>query len=236
MAEHLAELSSFEPAVRRNALRGLAASAAPRPAEKPWVNMHLHTFFSFNGEGWSPSRLAWESRQAGLYAAGIVDFDVLAGNDEWFEATDLLGVRAAAGFETRVFLSEFAEHEISSPGEPGVSYYMGFGFVKPPAPGSDAAARFVQFLRQSHQRNREVIARLNVRLGDARLDYEADVLPLTPAGNATERHIVRAYHEKALKLAGGDRAKAAAFWAGVFGMNATDLAAKIGRASCRERV
>lgn len=225
--ELLAQLSSFVAADRRAALAQLAESAGAPPAEKPWVNMHLHTFFSFNGEGWSPSRLAWESRQAGLHAAGIVDFDVLAGNAEWFAATDLLGVRAAAGFETRVYLAEMAEHEITSPGEPGVTYYMGFGFVQPPAAGSAAAARFQEFLEQSHRRNRDVLARINLKLGSGAIDYDHDVLPLTPAGNATERHMVRAYYDKAMANAGGDAARAARFWADVFGAKPEDVAGRI---------
>ena len=228
MADFLQDMNSFDPARRQAALTQALATPAPRPAERPWVNMHLHSFFSFNGEGYSPTRLAWEARQAGLHAAGIVDFDVLAGLDEWFAAADQVGIRAAAGFESRVYLREFAEHEINSPGEPGVTYYMGFGHVKPPVAGSDAAVRFSRFLSQAHQRNRDVIARINAKLGAGAVDYDREVLPLTPAGNATERHIVRAYHEKALANAGGDPAKAATFWAEVFGAKTEELAGKIG--------
>ncbi|MBP5300933.1 MAG: hypothetical protein J6Y80_05970, partial [Victivallales bacterium] len=57
------------------------------------------------------------------------------------------------------------------------------------------------------------------------LDYERDVLPLTPDKNATERHIVRAYYDQAIREQGSPEA-ATAFWAKVFGADAAELAAK----------
>lgn len=227
MADLVAQLSAFDRTQRQAALDALLQAQPGRAAEKAWVNMHLHTFFSYNGEGWSPSRLAWEARQQGLAAAGICDFDVLAGLGEWQAATDQLAVRGAAGFESRVFFKEFAEHELNSPGEPGVLYFMGFGFVSPPAPKSAAAGVLEGMLAQSHSRNRELLARVNARLGDLALNYETDVLPLTPAGNATERHIVRAYYDKALAQAGGDLDKAAVWWAGKLNAKPEEIAAKI---------
>jgi len=98
--------------------------------------MHFHSFFSYNAEGWSPSHIAWEAKQAGLYAAGLCDFDVLDGQEEFLHAGELLGLRATVNVETRVFLPEYADKEISSPGEPGVSYIMGAGFARPLAAGS----------------------------------------------------------------------------------------------------
>ena len=75
MAELVEALSSFNPADRKAAREQLAAKAT-FPAENQWVNMHLHTFFSYNGEGWSPSRIAYEMKKLGLYSAAICDFDV----------------------------------------------------------------------------------------------------------------------------------------------------------------
>ena len=37
------------------------------------------------------------------------------------------------------------------------------------------------------------MARVNAYLDPVTIDYERDVLPLTPAGNATERHMLVAY-------------------------------------------
>ena len=136
--DHLSLLSSFDPAVRKQALdKLLGGDWRGRAAATDAVNMHMHSFCSYNGEGWSPSRLAWEARNTGLHAVGLVDFDVLAGLDEWFAATDRLELRAAAGFESRVFFAPLAEQEINSPGEPGGHVFHGLR-VRPAAGGGHA--------------------------------------------------------------------------------------------------
>ena len=102
--------------------------ALPEPGVD--VNLHAHTFFSYNAYGYSPSKFAWLARKAGLAVAGIVDFDVLDGVDEFLEAGRLIGLKCCAGLESRVFVPEFATLEINSPGEPGVAYNMGVGFPR----------------------------------------------------------------------------------------------------------
>ena len=92
------------------------------------INVHCHTFFSYNCYGYSPSRFAWLARKAGLEVAGTVDFDVLDSLDEFYEASAMLGLKGSVGMETRVFVPEFSDREINSPGEPGISYHMGVGF------------------------------------------------------------------------------------------------------------
>ncbi|MFA6931070.1 MAG: hypothetical protein WCT05_12145, partial [Lentisphaeria bacterium] len=187
------------------------AAANVFPAESEDMNMHLHTFFSYNGEGWSPSRVAFEMKKLGLYSVAICDFDVLQGLEEFLAAADLLQLRSAVAFESRVFFREYADQEINSPGEPGVFYFMGMGFVKQPAKGSKAASIFNEMLSQSHVRNRDLIRRINAHLAPLALDYKNDVLPLTPNGNATERHMVQAFYQKALTQF-GDMDKAVEFW------------------------
>ena len=218
----LEQTDSFSRDERRRALAALIARGLPTTPATDWVNMHMHTFFSFNGEGWSPTRLAWEALQRGLYSIAICDFDVLQGMEELFEATDRLQLRAAAGFESRTFFREYAAQEINSPGEPGVFYFMGMGFLRLPASGSRAAAVLADMLERSHARNRSLLQRINAGLPDVAVDYDADVLPLTPDRNATERHIVNAYHAKALRRFGGDTAAAAARWAAGLGLDLQD--------------
>ena len=126
-------LDDFDPKVRKEYLILLTAfvnqgELAIKP-EQELCNLHCHTFFSYNGYGYSPTHLAWLAKKNGLKTMGIVDFDVLDGVDEFFTACDFLGMRACAGMETRVFIPEFAEIEINSPGEPGVCYHMGIGFT-----------------------------------------------------------------------------------------------------------
>jgi hypothetical protein len=161
--------------------------------------MHCHTFFSFNAYGHSPTSLAWLAKRRGFKLMGIVDFDVLDGVDEFLNACELVGVRGSAGIETRVFLPEFATREINSPGEPGVLYHMGIGFTTGRVP--ETVADILADLRQrAARRNREMVDRVNAYLDPVTIDYERDVLPLTPAGNATERHMVVAYVRAAERI------------------------------------
>jgi hypothetical protein len=170
--------------------------------------MHCHTFFSFNAYGHSPTSLAWLAKRRGFRLMGIVDFDVLDGVDEFLDACELVGVRGSAGMETRVFLPEFATREINSPGEPGVYYHMGIGFTSsqvpqsadPAGPCSTPASILDDLRQRAARRNRGVADRVNAYLSPVAIDYERDVLPLTPAGNATERHMVVAYMRAAERV------------------------------------
>ncbi|MBN1642300.1 MAG: hypothetical protein JXA09_13780 [Anaerolineae bacterium] len=218
------ELNDFDPQVRARALEQLAArsevlTSAPGAA----VNMHCHTFFSYNGYGYSPSALAWLGVKQGLRAMGIVDFDVLDGVDEFLHACDLLGLRGSAGMETRVYLPEYAAREINSPGEPGIYYHMGIGFVSGHAPAR-VQGILDDMRRRARERNLGVIERVNAYLDPVTIDYQRDVLPLTPAGNATERHITEAYAAAAQRAVGAD-GDVAGFWAEALGMSRAEVAA-----------
>ena len=189
-------LNDFAPAVRAQALAELVAlaqqGAVPLEPEADVANMHCHTFFSFNAYGHSPTSLAWLAKRRGFRLMGIVDFDVLDGADEFLDACKVVGVRGSAGIETRVFLPEFATREINSPGEPGVYYHMGIGFTSSQVP--ETAASILDEVRQrAARRNQGMADRINAYLLPVTIDYERDVLPLTPGGNATERHMVVAY-------------------------------------------
>ncbi len=194
--------------------------------------MHCHTFFSFNAYGYSPAGLAWLAKRRGFAAIGIVDFDVLDGVEEFLDACEIAGVRGSAGIETRVFIPQFAAREINSPGEPGVSYHMGIGFTagRPPAA---AAATLAALRDRAERRNREMLARLNAHLAPLTIDYDTDVLPLTPAGNATERHMLVALIRKAAAMM-NDGPEAApsrellAFWAAKLATTEAQVAAVIG--------
>jgi hypothetical protein len=201
-------LNSFDRVARDRALRAMLAAFPTPPPPSAVANMHCHTFYSFNAYGYSPTGLAWLARQRGYELLGIVDFDVLDAVSEFLDACDLLGVRGSAGIETRTYIPEFASYEINSPGEPGVCYHMGIGFTTSAAP--PVAARELLDLRgQAAQRNRGLVARVNAYLAPVTVDYDRDVLPLTPAGNATERHIVLAY----LQAAARQTDDLAGFWA-----------------------
>lgn len=185
--------------------------------------MHCHTFFSYNAYGHSPASLAWLAKRRGFAAIGIVDFDVLDGVEEFLSACELLDVRGSAGIETRVFVPEFATREINSPGEPGIYYHMGIGFTSGQPP-TEVAPILASMRTRAARRNREMLGRLNAHLAPLEINYEADVLPLTPAGNATERHMLAALI-KAADQRLPDRAERVKYWANKTGLECDQVAA-----------
>jgi hypothetical protein len=222
IADLEADLNDFDPRVRSRALAELIALSdrheiALEP-EANVANMHCHTFFSFNAYGHSPTSLAWLAKRRGFRLMGIVDFDVLDGVDEFLNACEQVGVRGSAGMETRVFIPEFAMREINSPGEPGIYYDMGIGFTSSTAPAS--AVGILRDLRQRvSRRNQAVIKQLNTYLDPVQIDYERDVVPLTPGGNPTERHITLAYVRAAARVAPNP----VEFWAGKLNMTSDQV-------------
>jgi hypothetical protein len=213
------QLDSFDRRQREEALSILWREAQrpgrvlPRPDTA--VNLHAHTFFSYNSYGYSPSKYAWLARHAGLAMAGIVDLDVLDGLDEFFEAGRLLGLKTIGSIETRVFVPEYASRVINSPGEPGIAYHMGVGFTE------TIDHPFVTRLRNTaQQRVRDMILRVNSYLRPVELSFERDVVPLTPKGNATERHLCEAYERRAIQVF-PDESHRSAFWTKKLGRPAT---------------
>lgn len=224
-------LDSFNKAERKQALSELCGLVEAGKIELPSagtdVNLHCHTFFSYNSYGYSPSKFAWLARKAGLAAAGVVDFDVLDALEEFLDAARKLGLKACAGLETRVFVPEFADKVINSPGEPGISYHMGVGFPRSVVP--DDQEDFLFNLRVTAQkRNQELMGRVNQHLKPVELDYERDVLVLTPSGNATERHMCLAYAHKA-KAMFGDKDDLQKFWEEKLGVDIDPSALPEGR-------
>ena len=220
-----AQLNSFSREVRSQALVQLVNMAQKGrllPAAEEIANMHCHTFYSFNAYGYSPSGLAWMAKKRGIGMLGCVDFDVLDAVDEFLEACQLVGVRGSAALETRVYVPEFATREINSPGEPGIFYYMGTGFTSSQV-ASNAESILAEMRARAEQRNRTMVDSINRYLDPVRVDYDRDVLPLTPSGNATERHLLAAYI-KAASLLYSDPAP---FWAEKLKMTTEQVSAQI---------
>jgi hypothetical protein len=83
---------------------------------------------------------------------------------------------------------------------------MGVGFAKA------VQHPFLSEMRAAaEQRTRDMVVRVNTHMRPVELDYEKDVVPLTPKGNATERHLCEAYERKAARMF-PDAAQRAAFW------------------------
>ncbi len=220
MQQPISALDDLTPHTRREALTRLVAQAppleaAPSPAQRR-VNLHCHTIYSYNGYGYAPASLAWLARSQGWYALATVDFDVLDGVEETLWACAQVGVRGGTGMETRAYLPDRRHLVYNSPGEPGVMYYVGMGFCggEPPA----AARPVLDHLRaRAEARNRDMVALLNAYLAPVAVDYDQDVVPLTPSGNATERHLLIAY-DAAARRHYPDRAALVAYWADRLGM------------------
>ncbi|MFO7936229.1 MAG: hypothetical protein R6V06_01310 [Kiritimatiellia bacterium] len=205
------QLDSFNRQTRDKALRQLIESTELPPAGSLY-NMHCHSFFSYNSKGWSPSHIAFNCAEKGLYAAALCDFDVLDGLEEFLSATQALSLRSAVHLETRAYIPELSDVDISSPGEPGVTYIMGCGFTDIPEPESHAGKILARLRQGAQERNLALIARINKVLPEIAIDYEKDVMPLTPQGVATERHIVRAYRTRSAEVF-KDKKEFSAFWA-----------------------
>ena len=192
-----AKLNSFDPAVRNEALQEVKKIYSA-------FNMHCHSFFSYNGYGYSPSMLVSLAKKLNWRSAMLVDFDVLDGVDEFLSAAKLLGVRAAAGMETRVFIPELANDEINSPGEPGIAYHLGCGFTSSNVPAQWQS--FAANLRdKANGRTRVLVEKVNEYLCETPLVFDEVAKEFTPNGNVTERHVCEAYRKAAeKKFAGAD--------------------------------
>ena len=214
-------LDDFDIEIRKQALAELAkGEISVSSAKGAGVNLHAHTFFSYNAYGYSPSHFAWLAKKRGLAVGGIVDFDVLDGLDEFIAAGKIVDLKTCVGLESRVFVPEFSERVINSPGEPGVSYHMGIGFTDS-SPTGWAGEFLVGMRKMAGERNSELVRRVNEALEQVQIDIEEDAIPLTPSGNITERHICLAYARKAAKQFADD--KGAGFWAEKLGADAEEL-------------
>jgi len=226
IAELEARLDIFDRAERDQALDdlvGLVEGGRIRlPEPEPKVNLHAHSFYSYNAMGYSPTHIVWRARREGLRAVGLVDFDVFDGIDEFFRAGQLLGIPTVAGMETRATIPEFSTREITSPGEPGITYHMVTGLAKSSI--DDAESReFATMLRAgARRRNESVVERVNAYLAPVALDYEADVLPLSPSATPIERHLCVAYEKKA-ETVYPDRDDRVRFWSDRLGTPQDDL-------------
>jgi hypothetical protein len=223
VAKEVSGLLSFDGEERKTALLQIIqrGDLDDLSGDNGNVNLHLHSFFSYNAEGWSPVQIALESKRCGLHSVGIIDFDVLDGLAEFIWAGDQLGLKTSVGLETRSFLGELADSEIDSPGEPGVSYIAGAGFNKVPEEGTPEAVFLQELFDRSKQRNIALISRINEKIPHLAIDYESDVLPLTPSGNATERHIVRAYIAKSRTNSSANALATA--WSDVLGKSKSEV-------------
>jgi hypothetical protein len=143
------------------------------------------------------------------------------------EAGDLLGIKAVVGLESRVFVPDYADKVLNSPGEPGIAYFMATGSYRLPEAGSQAETTLRLLKEIAQRRNREMINKINAHLGSVAVDYESELLPMTPSGNPTERHLVSAYSAKAERVHGRGTEELKDFWRAALGLDREEVAAKL---------
>ena len=165
------KLDSFNPAERKNALeefkKAFVTAGESFVCEKNDNNMHCHTFFSFNGYGYSPTHVACWAKAERLFSAGLIDFDVLDGVDEFLAAARELDLRASCGVESRVVVKEMLDKVINSPGEPGIAYHLGVGFTTSGIPAEQR--KYLDAMKAAaNARTRGIVEKVNPALS---LDY-----------------------------------------------------------------
>lgn len=188
--------------------------------------MHCHSFFSYNADGWSPSRVAFAGSAAAARCAPR-RCAISTCSTAWTNSSAPAVCWPCAPPSTSKpapTCAGLADTDISSPGEPGVTYIMGCGFTGLPAQGTPQAATLAQLRQGARDRNLALIARVNATLPEIAVDYARDVQPLTPKGVATERHIMRAYRLQAEKAFPAPAARAS-FWAPLLKCTAADYPA-----------
>jgi hypothetical protein len=95
---------------------------------------------------------------------------------------------------------------------------MGIGFTGKQVP-DDVSPILADMRRRATDRNQGMLTRINKHLSPLSIDYEKEVLSLTPNGNATERHMLAAYLQAAEREP--DQIQ---FWADKLGMEPGQIA------------
>jgi hypothetical protein len=205
---HTINDSALAPEERIEALKQFvnAGGLSGMPAFTGEINNHIHTIYSFSP--YTPAMAALKAREAGLEAAGSVDHDSVSAAKEMREACEIIGLGCVTGFEMRVSLkhTEFANRKINSPDSPGIAYITIQGI--PPGAEEKVNAFLKPLCIERGKRNRRMVEALNailVKAGEASIDYDKDILPLSQAargGSVTERHILYALSLSLIRRAG----------------------------------
>ena len=180
---------------RLQALKELLAveTAEDKPVKRDNdANNHIHTIYSFSP--YSPTKAAYMAYMAGLTSAGIMDHDSLSGAKEFRIACEMLGLGTTCGVEVRAkFDRGFGK--INHPDQANCIYMAAHGV---PAQNIDAFnAYLAQFRAKRNERNAKMCKLITDKFGKfgVTLDFEADVKPLSSAGEGggvTERHLLYA--------------------------------------------
>ena len=173
------------------------------PMVPQYINNHIHTTYSFSP--YSPTAAVYAARMEGLCTAGIIDHDSISGAVEFLEAAKIVDMPVTIGMEARISMdgTRLEGRRTNNPDQVGVSYMTIQGV---PHDKIDTLTEFFKpYQAARHERNRQMIAKINDLLPGIALDYDKDVLPLSLAaenGGVTERHLMYALAIKLVQQVG----------------------------------
>ena len=188
---------------RLDNLRKVLKDTVFPPMVPQYINNHIHTTYSFSP--YSPTAAVYAARMEGLCTAGIIDHDSISGAEEFLEAAKIVDMPVTIGMEARISMdgTRLEGRRTNNPDQVGVSYMTIQGV---PHDKIDTLTEFFKpYLAARHERNRQMIAKINDLLPGMDLDYDKDVLPLSLAhenGGVTERHLMYALAIKLVKQVG----------------------------------
>ncbi len=200
--EILNKLNAPTKEARLANLKEVLKTTAFPPMVPQYINNHIHTTYSFSP--YSPTAAVYAARMEGLCTAGIIDHDSISGAQEFLEAAKLVDIPVTIGMEARVSMdgTRLEGRRTNNPDQVGVSYMT---IQSVPHDKIHVLTEFFKpYQAARHQRNREMIRRINELVGVS-LDYDRDVLPLSEAadnGGVTERHLMYALAIELVKQVG----------------------------------
>ena len=178
---------------RLDNLREVLKDTVFPPMVPQYINNHIHTTYSFSP--YSPTAAVYAARMEGLCTAGIIDHDSISGAEEFLEAAKIVDMPVTIGMEAHISMdgTRLEGRRTNNPDQVGVSYMTIQGV---PHDKIDTLTEFFKpYQAARHERNRQMIAKINALLPGMDLDYDKDVLPLSLAhenGGVTERHLMYA--------------------------------------------
>ena len=173
------------------------------PMVPEYINNHIHTTYSFSP--YSPTAAVYAARMEGLCTAGIIDHDSISGAEEFIEAAKLVDMPVTIGMEARISMdgTRLEGRRTNNPDQVGVSYMT---IQSVPHDKISVLTEFFKPYQQArHERNRQMVEKINALLPGTDLDYDRDVLPLSMAaenGGVTERHLMYALAISLVKQVG----------------------------------
>ncbi|HCU58058.1 MAG TPA: hypothetical protein DF984_07560 [Anaerolineaceae bacterium] len=115
-------------------------------------------------------------------------------------------------------MPEFSDRVITSKGQPGVAYYILSGFASGNL-SPQAQAKYGELKRYLTSRNHRILESLNDYLSPLVVDYQRDVVSLSAGETPTERHIMEAYYQSAIKSIDNP----ILFWSEKLGMEPSEI-------------